>query len=875
MPAGLTNQVTLRTYIVGPSGGPSEGTPATVELSLIDRGGQERFRKAVQTNDIGQATVEIPGEALQPGVRLEVAQAKPVAFDADAELPGRPLARAGMQSKPAESVTTDLPVQPEPQLAYFLLAEPTIEPGKSVPFSLWNFAAFSANPGPPEQSQAALESVEGIAVTESAVTASLQEGLVNGVLQVKQSNAQPDSPALGAVANAPRQSLADVRLRQAQPTVNARAEQLAELEQSRRKAANEVEKIAQAGQTGGQSLPRLETRTTTIAAGKPITVTIPDELARKAVLAAAICRGVTVGTASVTESKPRTSSAASRETAQSSENQVSLALPPEADGWIEVALFDRSTAQAEPAHREFVYREPLRKLQIELPDIKPRFAPGEEVQLTLRVTDENGRPAADTRLGVRVWNEQLVRQSAEQPVLLAEAVHGGAGTYLGDTAPWGQPAGQDKLAAGRSLALSDQVRSAKELKQVDEESTEKKELDSAATVDALQRSGGRAYLPAPGYAGLSQSKGAGAVAAALALPESIELASNREAVKAAVHEAATRAESRRRRAVEAIGGAAIFGGIAVLLLMGMLAVLRMAASARAAAPALIAAVASLLIGSAWIGWLPQPRFGQIAMAPEASTTAAPADDSPAPINDPSFDVAAAPSPTSPAAAPAAGLPAGPQLQEPQRAAGTLREASDAAPPAAAPFAAGGAAPVGKAKERDEAVAAPAPTPSDTKSAAGVPAEAAAAPQSTATSPARGGGAFRFQDLAKDQSAESSARPKAAAAGALAAGAAGRAVQPSGASAPAVEARIRGLQPADDDAAKALRLERPAAKYEAAVAPAALFFDPQLMTDADGRATVRFVMPPVDSEYRLLIDALGHGRIGSRQQLIVCGSATAK
>src|SRR5205807_4821153 len=90
-----------------------------------------------------------------------------------------------------------------------------------------------------------------------------------------------------------------------------------------------------------------------------------------------------------------------------------------------VALFDRSSGSGEPLQRQLVYRQPARKLQIELPDLKQRFAPGEQVQLNLQVTDETGQPVADARLGVRVWNEQLVQQSGEQPILLADAIREG------------------------------------------------------------------------------------------------------------------------------------------------------------------------------------------------------------------------------------------------------------------------------------------------------------------------------------------------------------------------------------------------------------------------------------------------------------------
>ncbi|HZL89603.1 MAG TPA: hypothetical protein VFB96_14660, partial [Pirellulaceae bacterium] len=58
------------------------------------------------------------------------------------------------------------------------------------------------------------------------------------------------------------------------------------------------------------------------------------------------------------------------------------------------------------------------------------------------------------------------------------------------------------------------------------------------------------------------------------------------------------------------------------------------------------------------------------------------------------------------------------------------------------------------------------------------------------------------------------------------------------------------------------------------APPSLYFDPQLVTDANGRVTIVFTMPEGETEYRLLVDALGKGRIGSKQQTIV-GTKDAK
>jgi uncharacterized protein YfaS (alpha-2-macroglobulin family) len=71
------------------------------------------------------------------------------------------------------------------------------------------------------------------------------------------------------------------------------------------------------------------------------------------------------------------------------------------------------------------------------------------------------------------------------------------------------------------------------------------------------------------------------------------------------------------------------------------------------------------------------------------------------------------------------------------------------------------------------------------------------------------------------------------------------------------------------------VEAGAAKATAVNAPASLYFDPNLMTDAQGQAKVQFVMPPTNSEYRLLIDALGNGRVGSRQVLLSAGEPPAK
>jgi hypothetical protein len=54
----------------------------------------------------------------------------------------------------------------------------------------------------------------------------------------------------------------------------------------------------------------------------------------------------------------------------------------------------------------------------------------------------------------------------------------------------------------------------------------------------------------------------------------------------------------------------------------------------------------------------------------------------------------------------------------------------------------------------------------------------------------------------------------------------------------------------------------------AAAPASLYFQPHLLADENGLATIEFTLPAVESEYRLLIDAVGSGRVGSAEGLIL-------
>jgi hypothetical protein len=750
--AGLTNQLAVRTYFVSADRERDEETSASVELRLIDRTGQERFRKSVSTGENGQATVDIPGSALEPGVRLELAAAPAMTVnlgDQEAEVRDR------AKSLQYGWSTVELPVEPEPQMSYVLVSEPQADGDKAAQFSVWTFSAFSATLDSPAES---LSVVAGLPVQTKGTTRMLVDEL----------NKATPSPA------APTKDKARL-----------------------------------------------------ISAAEPVTVTIPPELAGKSLALAATCRGVTVATTNAPEFVPASKNTTGK--AVSSGDQISLALPPEADGLIEIEVFDRSLGESPPVHREQVYREPTRRLQIDLPNVAGRYAPGQEVELALQVTDERGQPAANTRVGVRVWNERVVRQSNEQPMLLADAVHSGTSRfeYLGkEPAQLGQRAGQ---ATGGGQAQASSYRLAR-----------RQEADEDAAAIAVAKPSARESLQEEGK-----------VADAFARSASIELASNRDAVQIALREAVDQAHARRQRTMAIVGGTAIFGGITLLVLLGILAALRKWVSIQAMTPAFIAAVASLFVGLIWVGWWPTSGLQQIAMAPApAETASAPANRADDPAMDTAgesksrtivrselTDAVSAPSEAAPARGPA--LAATPAAPLPPAAEPADRSLGLSLPDAQR---------AGRAASLNESIA----------------------PESNAA--ARGGEPLSSLSRSNaKKKAEPATTSEGGVPGAFGASSAGRLAAGGTELAPASQLRARA---AGDAGAKESRDNLEDKKSDAAAAPPSLYFNPQLLTDANGLATIRFVMPPVDSEYRVLIDALGQGRIGSRQAMIVGSGAAA-
>jgi hypothetical protein len=775
--AGLTCPVELRTYHVAADGEVTTPAAATnLVVNVLDGAGKQRLSKTLTTDDAGHVTIDIPGEDLQPGARLDVAA-------------------ASRNEGPPIILAAHLPVQPEPQVAYFLLGEPAPQPQQQVPYAAWYMNAFSCTPAPIDAAGDAPASAGALGGPAPQSSLAAANGVVNGVLEF-------DS------------------IQRTEPLARALSDQ---------KAANLADRNA-APQAKSQR---------TADANEPLQVAVPKELQNKPLVVAARNRGATVAQATVdslagSEQKQSDEKQPPARKAEIANQQFALSLPPEAEGLIEVDLFDKSTFDKskdaqQPADRQFVYRQSQRRLKIESPNARSQYNPGEEVALTLRCTDESGNPAPNARLGVRVWKESAIRESGEEPVLLADALE---------------------------QALPDEPQPA----------------------SPIGRQTARSYQATDGS--LSQQ------AAMPAITQPVTLASNRATVKAAVVNSIAHANSARAEVRLRLGRIAVGGGACILLLLAILYLSRLAIGWRTASPVLAVAVTSLLVGFLWLGRAPDDRLSH-AVASRSGATPAAAAQSPANAaselaaasrdHRPAADVIAE-SRSQPAAstAPAEPASAATSTAATSTAANSTGATTAAAGPAAPSLTFQSAAtPTAGAAEQSYAATNLFTQEQELGRAAVIPPSV-----SQKLSQARGqianvqlrgtSGGARLELATNGVDATTRMRRISEPAG-FAGGAAGGAMRPA---MPGGMPQQSQSSPKNDQLAEQLD-KRAAGKPGEPAAPQSLYFNPELMTDAEGTATVHFTMPAVQSEYRVLVDALGQRRVGSHQQTIICGDAPAK
>jgi hypothetical protein len=1022
-PAGVSNKVPIHVTDLDGIGKLARGL-----VVIRDREGREHYREKFSTSEIGRAEVEIPGEALQAGAQIEVSAAPATLADSvQNETTDTRADRYESVSEQTERETlgaasklvAELPVQEEPLVRYLVTEKPVVAPGETTQFGYWLFNAFSGTPARTEIASAAVESRDGTRLAEPMWSVA-DNGFVTGDVSVPAASggevpllafedqyaqtyrapihaafgrpakpgADPRELALESLAFAngrqdgsARQGLDKMRDLPAQaPADKSGADDETDL--------NRAKKLAQQSETEldgrGERYSALDEK----ALGKAVEVELSDEAAKKSLSLMAIVtsRGKQVAAAPVEpidglsdewrDKKGFDPAAGEATSAPHVSNFAKIHVPPEVTGELNVRFYDESVQPPQFVEEQVVLRESTRQLKIDLLDARPLYECGEPVRLTLSVADENGQPAADANVSVRVWNEQAIQTLPAPPLLLADAMRG-QWARTGDVGEEALLLARDAESFGLAARFNSegeelkrkydrQSRSINELKEEKLEELAKSELAATPAPEGGQGGGGYAApLPFDALAHETlEQKSLEDQTYYFAHSGEATLASNRSRVEAEFQAAQSLAEEERREALGTIGRVLIFGSCGALLLLGILALLKLPARARIVVPSVLVAAASLVFGLAWVGWTPVASLRQVAMVTPDETklkdlagasdpTTATATPPRAAEDAPAIKAAEGFAPGGWGVASGGAAPDGDfarfgggeaNQNAPAESASALDRLPATTPAPATPSAAtaGASAPasdaddfskIGKSSVRSQAAAAreapagnksgvgaeltdrvknaDAPVKRQTEDAersrevsglkqelrtpaaespapANLPAPAKPAAQAAASAPSAPGApsapapqlARTFQApsrSAKDAPAETEgkeggrglpAEPRSGSRSASGEGAERDkqerlddlkpgATEPKGPQ--AAGAPLAGLQPESDS-------------LTALAAPSSIYFNPLLRTDASGRATIEFAMPAAPSQYRILIDALGSGRVGSLEQTIECREA---
>jgi hypothetical protein len=377
------------------------------------------------------------------------------------------------------------------------------------------------------------------------------------------------------------------------------------------------------------------------------------------------------------------------------------------------------------------------------------------------------------------------------------------------------------------------------------------------------------------------------------------LVSNRAAVEGKQQSLAHEREQSRQAWQAFVGRLLVIGGIGVLAAIGLLFLVRVPVRVGGGTLAIVAAAASLMVGLFWTGGqrpdqtiamatgeAPQATPKSAALPPQANTyydnrgtaldadpaalpEAVVAESAPAPSEEPPTLRAPAGRLDAPATAP----PAGPDATDVKEnvAEGAKRPMGKAAGDVAADESGLKSVTAAVTPAKEKADAAAAAEGARTQPAPGRASGLGGGAGGFGSSAPRGGKSARFAETKQLEDATAAA-PNAPQPPALAGVPADAPAPP--APAPSTPAE----QPATDAADRPLARggaasSRDKLEIAASAAPASIYFNPRLTTDEQGFVTLEFRLPEVESEYRLLIDAFGDGRVGSSADLkIVCKEA---
>ncbi|MCE9526376.1 MAG: hypothetical protein K8R36_10015 [Planctomycetales bacterium] len=336
---------------------------------------------------------------------------------------------------------------------------------------------------------------------------------------------------------------------------------------------------------------------------------------------------------------------------QTAPTLLSLHLPPEADGEMDVTLFDQTSQPPQPVYRQRVLRESRRGLNIEVAALQQNgsdFAPQEELQLKMKATDRNGKEVPHSYFAVRVMKlddanadadsstkQRFAADKAETPAdrgrSPSPAAPGGSGGFGGGGGK-GSPAKDGIAKEGgkvggekrESLQKEDLKRDARK-----QEAKFKKAEESPAKPDGLAAtpppapiagpSGGK-KLPGSGPLPLQDDMKqlpeedraeVGRPGDRLAfsdvrlaeqpfVPQEVLLGSNDSLIQDAIRADEAAAQFATISFRQMVGRIVLLVAAGALLVFGILAVMHRPAQAKVWVPAMVVVAGSFVVGSIWL-----------------------------------------------------------------------------------------------------------------------------------------------------------------------------------------------------------------------------------------------------------------------------------
>ncbi|MGI8979470.1 MAG: hypothetical protein ACR2FY_09615 [Pirellulaceae bacterium] len=310
---------------------------------------------------------------------------------------------------------------------------------------------------------------------------------------------------------------------------------------------------------------------------------------------------------------------------------LNVQLPPEADGELDVTLYDQSVEPARLVYRQQVNRPSVRGLHIDIEQKETTFTPQQELQIGLRATDHNGNAVPHSWFALRLVREDAVERLAEaaSPAPYSRYVEdkttgfGGGGGQRGRSI---LPGVSESFDSGKSEAKDAVAKKAPQDEAAKKADPEREAMESEFKLKKAQ--GGSAPAGPDGLDRLSSSAALdpdGAVQPQAedfrmfrdsreqhsyfseqdipgepTDPREVLLASNDALVQNSVRAEETAAQAARTSFQQMVGRVVLAVSAAALLLLGLLAILHRPAQAKVWVPAMAVVAGSFAVGCIWL-----------------------------------------------------------------------------------------------------------------------------------------------------------------------------------------------------------------------------------------------------------------------------------